>query len=357
MFMNITKHFKKWFIFSTLLFITGSIAIAGNVTNMTGNSEKSTEKTDPINQKTNPNAIDETDQNKNDTPVLILQLVGHPALDATRQGIIDELNKSGIKASYEIAQNNSALAAQIAQKYISTSPKAVIGIATLSAQALVAANRPGTIPVLFSSVTDPLGARLVSNLKEHKENVTGVSNFVEPSKQFEIFKRILPQLKTMGIIFNPGEPNSVALNESMQKIAQENNINLIFVPAINSADVPQATRQLLTKVDAIFINNDSTALSAFDSITKIAKTKKIPVFVSDTDMISQGALAAIGPNQYEIGRQTARLLLQILNGEKAKNLPVLYPEKVELFLNLKVAKELGIPIPDSILSESAKVIQ
>lgn len=290
--------------------------------------------------------------NSSENIIYILQLVEHPALDATRQGIIDELKKAGIAVRYENAQNNSALAAQIAQKFMSKSPKAVIGIPTLAAQALVAANRPNTVPIVFSSVTDPLSARLVSNLKKHKENVTGVSNFIEPDKQFEAFKKILPDLKTVGVIYNPGEPNSLSLNDSMQKAAKLYNIQIVFAPANNTVEVPQATRQLLSKVDAIFINNDNTALSAFKAITQIAKTKKIPVFVSDTDMISEGALAALGPNQYEIGRQTAKLLLQILQGEKAENLPVLFPDKTELFINTGVAKELGITVPDSILEES-----
>jgi putative ABC transport system substrate-binding protein len=294
---------------------------------------------------------------ENDNTIYILQLVEHPALDATRQGIIDELKKAGILVNYEIAQNNSSLAAQIAQKFISKSPKAVIGIPTLSAQALIAANRSANIPVIFSSVTDPISSHLVTGLKKHKENVTGVSNYVEPTKQFETFKKILPNLKTIGIIFNPGEPNSITLNAAMQKAAKSHNLNIVFVPANNSVEVPQATRHLLTQVDAIFINNDNTALSAFKSIAQIANAKKIPVFVSDTDMIDQGALAALGPNQYEIGRQTAKLLLQILAGEQAENLPILFPEQTELVINGKIAKELNIVIPDSVINEASKVLQ
>lgn len=312
------------------------------------------------NTNTNTNTNINTNMNANTSTnniIYILQLVEHPALDATRQGIIDELKKAGITVNYEIAQNNSGLASQIAQKFISKAPRAVIGIPTLSAQALIAANRSANIPVLFSSVTDPLSSHLVSSLKKHKENVTGVSNFVEPTQQFEAFKKILPNLKTIGIIFNPGEPNSITLNASMQKAAKAYNLKLIFVPANTSADVPQATRQLLSEVDAIFINNDNTALSAFNAITQIANNKKIPVFVSDTDMIAQGALAALGPNQYEIGRQTAKLLMQVLAGEKAENIPVLFPEQTELFINSKVAKELGISIPDSVMKEAAKVYQ
>jgi putative ABC transport system substrate-binding protein len=346
---------KSLFIFSGLflMFMAWQSSAANNLTTKAG--------TNTLTSHSQANQEKETDHNtiSNNSPILILQLVEHPALDATRQGIIHELTKAGIAVNYEIAQNNSALAAQIAQKFISKTPRAVIGIATLSAQALVAANRPASlpVPVLFSSVTDPLAARLVSNLKKHKENVAGVSNFVEPNQQFELFKKILPNLKSLGIIYNPGEPNSVALNESMQKIAETYDINLVFAPANNSVDIPQATRQLLSEVDAIFINNDSTALSAFEAITKIAKTKKIPVFVSDTDMIVQGALAAVGPNQYEIGRQTAKLLLQILAGEKAENMPILFPEQTELYINLKVAKELGIGIPNSIVNEAAHVIK
>jgi putative ABC transport system substrate-binding protein len=290
--------------------------------------------------------------------VMIIQNVEHPALNATRQGILDELKGDNLNIVFDSAQGNPTLALQIAQKFVGSAPNVMVGIGTTSTQALMAANQQQSIPIVFSSVTDPKGAKLVANLKKPEDSITGVSNFVEPGVQFDVFKKILPDLTKIGIIYSPGEPNSIALNDQMKKVAAQKGLSLVFVAANTSADVPQAAQSLATKkVQAIFINNDNVALSAFDSIVKIATERRIPTFCSDTDMVKRGALAALGPNQYMIGKQTGKIIRKILAGEKIENLPVLYPEKTELLLNVKQATALGINIPESLLSEAAEIVR
>ena len=119
----------------------------------------------------------------------------------------------------------------------------------------------------------------------------------------------------------------------------------------------QATQKLASTVDAIFISNDSTALSAIQIIVKVAKDQKIPVFVSDTDIVKDGPLAALGPNQYEIGKQTAAIIVRVINGEEISKIPTQFPVKTELYINLKTAKELGITIPQELLSNADKIIE
>lgn len=280
--------------------------------------------------------------------ISIIQIVEHPALNETQKGIMDELEGHSIKIQFQSAQGNSALAAQIATQYVGSSPDALVGIGTPAAQALLAADQRLKIPIVFSSVTDPLGSKLVPELTNPKGMVTGVSNFIEPEPQLAFFKEILPKLKTLGIIYNPGEANSVALIAKMQQAAKTQHLELILAPANNTTEIPQAAQSLAHKVQAIFINNDNTALSAFDSIVKISNQASIPVFCSDTDMIKHGALAALGPNQYEIGKQTGKILLQILNGEKPANISVQFPLKLEKKINKNQAKKLHILIPDTI---------
>lgn len=284
--------------------------------------------------------------------IAIMQIIEHPALTSTRRGIEDELRTQDTKIDFESAQGNPALAAQIAQKFVGASPDVMVGIGTTAAQALISAQPQGTIPIVFSSITDPLEARLVKNLKNPGGIVTGVSNFVDPTLQFELFKKIVPTLSRIGVIYNPGEANSVMLIEQMKKIASLKKIILVLTTANTTADVPLATRSLIGKVQAIFINNDNTALSAFDSIVKIATQHKIPVFCSDTDMVNRGALAALGPNQYEVGRQTGKMIIAILQGKTPQQLPVQFPDKVELRLNLKQATKLGLTIPTPIINEA-----
>jgi len=270
--------------------------------------------------------------------ISILQLVEHPALNATREGFLEELNKLGYREGdnlildFQSAQGNPSLATQIAQKFVSNKPDVIVAIPTLAAQAAMSATKDMDIPVVFSSVTDPVTAKLVTNLEAPEGNVTGVSNFVPVEPQFKLFKRVLPTLKTLGIVYNPGEANSIALNTMMEKIAPSFGLTLVFAPAAKSSDVLTATQSLCGKVDAVFVNNDNTALSAFKSVVRAAKACRIPAFVSDLDIADQGALASLGPDQREVGRQTARMVDFILRNPEAPLPAVEFPEKTEEFI-------------------------
>lgn len=299
--------------------------------------------------------LEATEKNTSLPRVTILQIVEHEALNTTRRGIEDELATMGILFEYESAQGNPALASQIAQKFAGSIPAVMIGIGTTATQALISSNRKQKIPIIFSSVTDPIGSHIVSNLNIPGSNVTGVSNYINPSQQFKVFKQILPKMTRLGVIYNPGEANSVSIIETMSKEITPFGIQIITSGAHTSAEISEATLSLINKVDALFINNDNTALSAFDAITKIAAQHSIPVFVSDTAMLSKGALAALGPNQYDIGRQTGKMVIEVLKGKTPGSLAVVFPEKVELHLNLKAAEKLEIQFSEE-LRKTATVI-
>ncbi|OJW52703.1 MAG: hypothetical protein BGO67_09590 [Alphaproteobacteria bacterium 41-28] len=272
------------------------------------------------------------------TKIAILQINEHPALNQARQGLVKELQSLGYKQGvnltldYQSAQGSPALASQIAQKFASEHPDIIVAIATPAAQAAISATRGMNIPVVFAAVSDPLGAKLVTNLKAPKGNVTGVSDFVNPKPQFEFFKKLVPSLKTIGIVYNPGEDNSAVLNNLMEKEGTPLGLKIVLASATKTGDVLAASRSLCGKVDAIFINNDNTALSAFKSVVKAANECGIPAFVSDLDIVEQGARAALGPNQFELGRQTARMVDFILKHPKEPLPPVEFPEKTEEFV-------------------------
>lgn len=291
----------------------------------------------------------------------VIQVIEHPALDNTRKGILDELIAQGfscpekLRWSWESAQGNPALATQIAQKFISHT--VIVAIGTTPAQAALAVAKDKIVNIVFSSVTDPVGARLVADRSTPGKQITGVSNFVDVEQQFALFKKILPHLKRLGIIYNPGEANSVALLKVMEAIARKMRITLVKACASRTSEVFSAAQGLADKVDALFINNDNTGLAAFDAIVKVGKAKKKPVLSSDTDMISKGALAVLGPNQYEIGRQTGRMIVRILRGEPPATLSIEYPQKVELHLNLKAAADIGLTIPQEIQKKASFVFR
>lgn len=269
------------------------------------------------------------------TKISILQTIDHPALNATREGFIKELKEleyNELLVEYQSAQGNTTLAAQIAQKFTSENPDLILAIGTTAAQAAMTATKGTDIPVVFSSVTDPLAAKLVTDLKKPKGHVTGVSNFVAVEPQFSLFKKLRPELKNLGIVYNPGEANSVALLETMQNTAKEMNMNIVTATASKTSEVLNASQSLCGKVDAIFINNDNTALSAFKSVVKAAQECGVPAFVSDVDLMEQGALAALGPNQFDLGRQTARMVDFVLKNPEAPLPSVEFPEKTEEYV-------------------------
>lgn len=282
--------------------------------------------------------------------VLISQVVAHPALDITTRGIIDALASEGfvdgkqISIRTESAQANPALAGQIASKFASANPAVVVGVGTLSAQSLAKYAVKGQVKLVFSTVTDPLGAGLVKNLNAPGGNISGVSNFVPLQPQLDLFKKFLPKLARLGFLYNPGELNSVSLMQQLQAICNDAGVTLVPGTAAKTSDMAQAATKLAGEVDAIFISNDNTALSALQSVVGAANNAKIPVFVSDTDAVPLGALAALGPNQYEVGRQTGRMIARVLRGQAVGTQPVEFPEKSELVVNERVAERLGLKL-------------
>lgn len=281
----------------------------------------------------------------------IVQTIEHPALDQTRQGFLNTLKEKGYDTQatilYESAQSNPALALQIVQKYVGQNAAVIATIGTPATQAAVKGTHGTSIPVIFASVTDPTGARITSSVITH---VTGVTNYVPVQRQIEAFLSILP-FKKLGIIYNPGETNSVTILEKTLEVAHQKNVQIIKSPATKTSDVASAAQHLIGKVDAIFINNDNTALAAFESVIKVGKTHHIPIFVSDVDIVNKGALAALGADQYMLGVQMAHMLIKLLNGKKLNELNIQTPQKVLLKLNHTVAKELNITFSPSILNQ------
>jgi putative ABC transport system substrate-binding protein len=243
----------------------------------------------------------------------------------------------------ESAQGNPALAAQIVQKFVGQKVSMIVALGTTPAQAAAQITQNTSIPVVFSTVTDPVGAKLVLNPHNPEGNITGVSNFVPIDSQFSFFKKLLPTLKTLGIIYNPGEANSVSLMEKMNAIAPTMGLTLVPSVASKTSDVVVAAKNLMGKVDAVFVNNDNTALAAFDAVAKVCLENKTPAFVSDMDLLAHGALAVLGPDQYELGKQTAVMIIKIIkDGAPIASIPVEGPKNVRTQFNEDVGKTLGI---------------
>ena len=308
-----------------------------------------------------PTAMSATPVLAQEAFVAITQIVEHPALDAARNGVKDVLAENGfeegknLKWMHESAQGNVATAAQIAKKFVGEQPDVIVTIATPSSQAVVASTKD--IPVVFSAVTDPVAAKLVSNWEAPGANVTGVSDMAPIDRHLEMIQRIVPDAKRLGVLYNPGEVNSVSSLEAVKKEAPNLGMTVLEGPAPKSGEVLAAARALVGKVDAFYVPTDNTVVSAFEAVVKVGIDAQIPVFAADTDSVPRGAIAALGFNYYDVGRQTGEKVVRILKGEKPGGIPVAGVEKMDLWLNLGSAKKMGVEVPEAMVGEAQKVVE
>ena len=295
--------------------------------------------------------------------VYVNQIVEHPALDMTAKGVRDGLKERGyvegenLDFIVESAQSNVALAAQISTKFVAQKADVTVGIGTPSAQSLVKAAMDGKTKMVFSSITDPLAASLVKSLEGSNTNVTGMSNYVDVVPQLEMFKQVLPEMKKIGFIYNPGEVNSITQLADLEKAAPQFGLEVVSQSVNRTADVPQAAARLANQTDAIFIYGDNTALAALESIVIAGIKAGKPVFVADTDAVISGPLAALGPNQYQLGIDTADMIADVLDGKDINEIPVGFPDKMELVINMDSAEKLGLTLPAEIVESAAIIIK
>lgn len=296
-----------------------------------------------------------------DAFVAVTAIVEHPALDAARDGVRDELKAGGfeegknLKFVYESAQGEPSTAVQIAQKFVGENPSVIVPISTPSAQAVV--NATSEIPVVFTAVTDPLGAKLVSDMMKPGGNVTGMSDLSPIKKHLELIKEITPDATKIGVPYNPGEANSVTLLGLLKQYAPDMGMEIVEAAAPTSADVLAATQSLVGKADVIYVPTDNTIVSALESVIKVGTDNQIPVYAGDTDSVPRGAIAALGFNYYDVGRQTGKIVLRVLNGEKPGDIPVEGVEITELHVNPAAAKAMGVTIPDAVVARAKTVVQ
>lgn len=281
--------------------------------------------------------------------VAITQIAPHPSLDRIREGIIDTIKASrhkDVEIIFQNAQGNVATATQIAQRFVSLKPSVIVPITTPSAQTAYAAAASKEIPIVFVAITDPVQARLVSENGVNIPFVTGITDappYAEQVKQMQ--KMLKKKALTIGIIYNPGEANSLSQIKKIEKEIQASGGKIIESAAASTAAVAQATAYLIGKVDAIYLPNDNTIISALTSVLKITQEHKIPVFSSDPESVERGCTAAIAPDQYAIGAQAGKMITRLLDGEKTDTIPIENSIKVSEYVNKSADLHMALGSP------------
>ncbi|MBA3814025.1 MAG: ABC transporter substrate-binding protein [Alphaproteobacteria bacterium] len=282
----------------------------------------------------------------NNKTIGITQIVDHPSLDAIREGIIEELAKQGfvkdqnLTIIFESAQGNPIMATQIAQKFASLPLDAVVPISTPSAQAVV--HQIKKTPIIFAAISDPVGASIVSSLEHPGGNVTGVADTPPLLEQMNFIEACIPQLKILGVVYNPGEANSASMIVTLKTLAAKKNILISTAAASKSADVQSAAHSLVGHVEAIFVGNDNTVVSGLESLVKACLDTKTPLFVSDPHSVDRGALAAYAYDQRQMGNQVGGMVAKILKGINPGSMPVERATDLKFSLNPQTAEKIKV---------------
>jgi putative ABC transport system substrate-binding protein len=285
-------------------------------------------------------------------------IVSHPALEADQKGFEKALQDAGIQVEYDYqnAQGEMSNAQAIAQKFAADRVDLIHAIATPTAQAALKVIKD--IPIVYSSVTDPVDAGLVKTMDADGGNITGVSDAWPIYRQLGLFIQIFPSAKKWGTIYNSGDANSVQSINWTRTAAKKHGLDLIEVTVSNSSEVYTAAQSLVGRADAIYITSDNTVASAIGSVSKVCNNNKIPLFVGNTDQVPLGAIAALGFNYFEVGYSAGKKAVRILEGgESPGTIPSGLAEKLNFHLSLKNAKKQGVNVDQSIIDKADKLIQ
>lgn len=292
------------------------------------------------------------------------QFAEHASLDNCREGFLAGLKEGGfvegenLKVLTDNAQADGGIAAQITNEYVAKKVDLICGIATPMAQSAFGAVKNTDIPVIFTAVTDPVLAELATEDKTPAGNITGTSDKLPVQKQLEMIRKVLPEAKTIGILYSTSEINSVSAIAEYKAAAGEYGFEIIESGIATTSDIPLAADNLLGKVDCITNLTDNTVVSSLPVILDKAATKNIPVFGSEVEQVKIGCLAAVGLDYYDLGVQTGKMAAKVLKGEtKAGEMKFEVIEDAAFYGNTVVADNLGIVLPEDLVSSAKEMFQ
>lgn len=282
----------------------------------------------------------------------ILQLMDHESLNSTRQGFLDVLEEAGyvegenLNLDYQNAQLDQSNLQTMSER-LAGENDLILAIATSAAQSI--ANIEKEIPILFTAVTDPLEANLVESLDAPGGNVTGMSDIGPIDQQVSLLLSLIEEPSSIGIIYNSSEPNSVIQGNEAKAHLEAAGVEVVTVTVPSTNDVQTGMESLANEVQGIYIPTDNTLASTMSTVASVAIDYQLPVVAASTDQVMDGGLATYGIDYYDLGRETGKMALEILeNGAEPAILPVGYSDEIQLVVNEEIAEALGIN-PDDIV--------
>ncbi|WP_105036243.1 ABC transporter substrate-binding protein [Cryobacterium aureum] len=291
----------------------------------------------------------------------ISQIVQHQALDDAREGFKKAFADAGYVEGTDIefdeqnAQGEQATASTIAAKFAADKVDLVLAIATPTAQA--AAQTIIDIPVLFTAVTEPEEAGLVESWEKPGSNITGTSDLNPVKEQLELIQEILPDAKSVGIIYSSGEVNSDVQVELAKEAAEDLGLTIKEATVTNSSEVAQATVSL-GDVDAIYIPTDNRVTEGLEAVIQYSESNQIPLFGAENGQVERGAIATYGISYTDLGYQTGQMAIRILeDGDNPGDMPVETLDTIEFILNPAAAKRMGVTLSEELIAKADRIIE
>ena len=320
----------------------------------------SKKNTEGANNKENKTGVEES-ADKKDLKVGIIQFAQHGSLDNCREGVLQGLEKSGFKdgenltVDYQNAEADMGISSQIASSFVANKYDMIIAIATPAAMSAYNAAESTDIPVVYTAISDPVGAQLANEDGTSVGNITGTSDALPIEAQLKMIREVLPEAKKLGVMYTTSESNSISMVKTYEELAPKYGFELITETVTTTADIPMAADNILSKVDALTNLTDNTVVNSLPTILDKANKKNIPVFGSEIEQVRIGCLASEGIEYVSLGEQTGDMAAKILNGEaKASDMKFELITESSLYLNTEVAKNLGIDFNQSLMDRAVE---
>ena len=284
----------------------------------------------------------------------ISQYGEHASLDNCREGFLEGLRQAGLvegenlEVMYENAHFDDDMTAQIGETFSAADVDLMVGIATPSAVACYNAAEDKDIPVIFTAITDPVGAHLDSG------NITGTSDVLPVEGQLQLIRALQPEAKTIGIIYTTSEPNSVYSVGVYEEMAGDYGFTIESIGVAAQEEVTQAVDTLLSRgVDCLSNLTDNNVVGVLPAILEKTDAAGIPVYGSEIEQVKNGCVAGAGLDYVQLGIQTGLMAAKILKGEAAcQDLPYEIIENYGLYINSDALNALGITVPEDIAAQA-----
>ena len=294
----------------------------------------------------------------------ISQFAEHGSLDNCREGFMEGLKEAGIEegvnltVEFDNAQADMGTASQIADSYVNKGVDLICAIATPTAMSAYNSTMETDIPVIYTAVSDPVGAGLADENGVPVGNITGTSDALPVTEQLELIRQMLPDAEKIGILYTTSEANSVSTIAEYKAHAEEYGFEIVDTGISTIADVDMAAADLAGKVDCISNLTDNTVVSALQTVLQYANKEGIPVFGSEVEQVKNGCLASMGIDYVALGKQTGAMAAKVVKGEaEASEMNYEICSGAELYLNTEVAENLGMELDEEFVSGAAQVFE